>query len=99
MANRRSSLIGLELVDTHAQIKTCRLWKLKYSLDDIVRRRAASGHTLEILVGCSVHFMACRSALAVFDRVFAVICSGGARVERLGEQVRRKLRHAGALPP
>ena len=75
-ASRLASFVGLDL-DGHehsVRVSARRAWRLRFAIDELLRRRKVRGQILEIVVGhCTWIMMLKRCSLAIFDAVYAFI--------------------------
>lgn len=96
----KQEFIGLEMIQGRLRVKPRRLWKLRYGIEEVLRRGRVSGPALEVLLGHLVwHMMTVRPALAVFDAVYEHVPKHRAGAGVLSSGARSELRQASALLP
>ncbi|CAK0804096.1 unnamed protein product, partial [Prorocentrum cordatum] len=75
-------------------------WRLRYAIEELLRRGRASGHLVRILVGHLTWApMVGREALGLLNSTYAFIASTGAEVQTLWPAVRAELWRARCLLP
>ena len=81
-------------------IKGRSVWKLRYAIEELLRRGRASGHLVRVLVGhLTWASMVRREALGLLNATYAFIVSAGVEVEALWPAVRTELWRARCLLP
>lgn len=94
------AFIGWSLRDNVWSIKSSRMWRLRWSLEEILRRGRATAPLMEVVVGhCTWQIMGLRGSLSIFDSVYEFIKSAGDNWVALPASVRSELSiAAGVLP-
>lgn len=96
----KQEFIGLEMIQGRLRVKPRRLWKLRYGIEEVLRRGRVSGPAIEVLLGHLVwHMMTVRPTLAVFDAVYDHVRKHRAGAGVLSSGTRSELRQASALLP
>lgn len=66
--SREGVFIGWKLCNNIWSIKSSRMWRLRWAIEEVLRRGRANSPLMEVLVGhCTWHMMGLRSSLSAFD--------------------------------
>ena len=101
-ARRHASFVGLDF-DGHehsVRVSARRAWRLRFAIEEVLRRPKLSGQVLEIVVGhCTWVMLLKRCSLAIFDAVYAFVQAARDEALPLWPAVRRELWQMRSLLP